>query len=57
MEIPQQGDVNTLGKTEATTRLERGDLPELDVASDGSDGTDGSEKAENSRSHVFLLED
>ncbi len=57
MEIPQQGDVNTLGKTEATTRLERGDLPELDVAGDGSDGTDGCEKAENPRSHVFLLED
>lgn len=57
MEIPQQGDVNTLGKTEATTRLERGDLPELDVARDCSDGTDGSEKAENPRSHVFLLED
>jgi len=57
VEIPQQGDVNTLGKTEATTRLERGDLPELDVARDCSDGTDGSEKAENPRSHVFLLED
>jgi hypothetical protein len=57
VEIPQQGDVDALGKTEATTRLERGELPELYVARDCGDGTNSGDEAEYPRSHGFLLED
>jgi len=38
VEIPQQGDVDGMGKTDATTRREsESRLPDLGVARDGGD--------------------
>ena len=55
VEIPQQGDVDALGKTDATTRCDDGALPELQVARDGGDGAEHTQQAQDPRSHFSSL--
>ena len=55
MEIPQQGDVDALGKTDATTRrASERRLPDSKVACDGCDRAERDEKADYSRKHGLL---
>jgi putative nucleotidyltransferase with HDIG domain len=57
VEIPQQGDVDTMGKTDATTRrASEGRLPDSKIACDGSDRTERDEKADNAGKHLLLPE-
>ena len=48
MEIPQQGDVDGMGKTDATTRRASERLPDSKIACDGSDRAERNKKTYNS---------